>query len=132
MKKIDTKTVAEESAQLADQAADKIKDAVDATRGAADKTLRAAEEGIGNVREGVSDKVGHAAAEFGKYVRAGRDCAWDACDAVKGRLSRAGECSVSYVREKPVQAILIAAVGGALLAGLINLLTRSHTRDRDF
>ena len=132
MRKTDAKTVAEESAKLADRAADKVKDAVDATRGAANKTLSAAEEGIEDLREGVSDKVGHAAAEFERFVRAGKDCAWDACDAVKGRLSRAGECSVSYVREKPVQAILIAALGGVLLAGVINLLTRSHTRDRHF
>lgn len=129
MKKIDPKTVSAKSEELAGRAADSVKDAIDATRGAANRTLDAAEESVENLREGISEKAGHAADEVRRYVRAGRDYASDACGAVKGRLADAGECTASYVREKPAQAVFIAALGGVLLACLINALTRSRHPD---
>lgn len=125
MKKIDPKSLAEESSALADQAADKVQDAIDATRNAAEDTLDAAGEGVDSLRAHISRRTNKAARELGRAVRAGRAHAADMRDSVQDRLSCAGECTVAYIREKPVQTVLLAALGGVLVAGLIGCVVRS-------
>lgn len=122
MKKIDMEAAAE-------SAMDEIKDAVDATREAADKAAHAAQEGVDSLRRRVSRGAEHAAERFGRAMRAGRGCASEVCDTMHGHLSEFGECSTAYIRQKPVQSVLLAALGGVLLAGLIGALV-CRPRDR--
>ena len=122
MKKIDLEAAAE-------SAADEIKDAVDATREAAEKAAEAAQEGADSLRCRVSRHAEHAAERFGRAMRAGRGRASEVCNTVHGRLSEFGECSTTYIRQKPVQSMLLAALGGVLLAGLIGAVV-CRPRDR--
>ena len=122
MKKIDMEAAAE-------SAMDEIKDAVDATREAADKAAHAAQEGVDSLRRRVSRGAEHAAERFGRAMRAGRGCATEVCDTMHGHLSEFVECSTAYIRQKPVQSVLLAALGGVLLAGLIGALV-CRPRDR--
>ena len=122
MKKIDMEAAAE-------SAMDEIKDAADATREAADKAAHAAQEGVDSLRRRVSRGAEHAAERFGRAMRAGRGCASEVCDTMHGHLSEFGECSTAYIRQKPVQSVLLAALGGVLLAGLIGALV-CRPRDR--
>ena len=122
MKKIDLEATAE-------SAADEIKDAVDATREAAEKAAEAAQEGVDSLRCRASRSMDRAAERFGRAMRAGRGCASEVCDTVHGRLSEFGECSTAYIRQKPVQSMLLAALGGVLLAGRIGGVGR-RPRDR--
>ena len=122
MKKVDMEAAAE-------SAMDEIKDAADATREAADKAAHAAQEGVDSLRRRVSRGAEHAAERFGRAMRAGRGCATEVCDTMHGHLSEFGECSTAYIRQKPVQSVLLAALGGVLLAGLIGALV-CRPRDR--
>ena len=122
MKKVDMEAAAE-------SAMDEIKDAADATREAADKAAHAAQEGVDSLRRRVSRGAEHAAERFGRAMRAGRGCASEVCDTMHGHLSEFGECSTAYIRQKPVQSVLLAALGGVLLAGLIGALV-CRPRDR--
>ena len=115
MKKVEMEAAAE-------SAMDEIKDAADATREAADKAAHAAQEGVDSLRRRVSRGAEHAAERFGRAMRAGRGCATEVCDTMHGHLSEFGECSTAYIRQKPVQSVLLAALGGVLLAGLIGAL----------
>lgn len=121
MKKVDMEAAAE-------SAVDGIKEAVDATREAADKAAEAAHEGVDCLCHRVSRHAEHAAERFGRAMRAGRGCASEVCDTVHGHLSEFGECTTAYIRQKPVQSMLLAALGGVLLAGLIGAVVRPRDR----
>jgi ElaB/YqjD/DUF883 family membrane-anchored ribosome-binding protein len=44
------------------------------------------------------------------------------------RAQHAGDATVTYIRDEPVKAMLIAATAGAVLMALVGLLTRSSHR----
>jgi ElaB/YqjD/DUF883 family membrane-anchored ribosome-binding protein len=52
--------------------------------------------------------------------------AHDSAAAVRRRAAALGESSAGYVREHPLQSLLIAAGAGAALAFVLRLLARPH------
>jgi ElaB/YqjD/DUF883 family membrane-anchored ribosome-binding protein len=53
----------------------------------------------------------------------------DSATALRHRAERAGDTTRSYVREQPVQALLIAAASGAVLMGVLSMWRRASRND---
>lgn len=50
----------------------------------------------------------------------------DGSQVLRGKALDASDCTVSYIREEPVKAMLIAAATGAALLAVLSVLSRSR------
>ena len=61
-------------------------------------------------------------------LQQGKDAVHDGSHKVRAQARRASECTVGYVKEEPLKAMLIAAATGAALMALVSLISRSGHR----
>lgn len=100
--------LAKQGQELADKAADKVNG------------------GIRNVRR-TAAKVGETVSDQAQTILGrGIDSARATAQQVRDSATQASESLVTYTKENPVKAILIAAATGALLVTLFNALSRSR------
>ena len=59
-------------------------------------------------------------------ARRGIEAVRDTSQQLRERAQQAPDMTVAYVKDEPIKAMLIAAATGALLMGLISLLSRSR------
>jgi ElaB/YqjD/DUF883 family membrane-anchored ribosome-binding protein len=91
-----------------------------------DKTADKVNGDIRNARQ-TANKLGETAAEQAQtIVGRGIDSAKAAAQQVRDSATQASESVVTYTKENPVKAILIAAATGALLVTLFKALSRSR------
>lgn len=118
---------AEQSARnFATGAASTATHAIESTRSAAASALDSAQASVSELSEKIPAKVGEAATAIDKLVRDGIERARAGCCTAKEKMDAASARTVTYVRDEPVKAVLIAAASGALLAGALALLGRSR------
>ena len=91
-----------------------------------DKADDKAHRGIDKVRQKASTVGDTAADQVQTIVGRGIDGAKAAVQQVRDSATQASESLVTYTKENPVKAILIAAASGALLLTLFNALSRSR------
>ena len=82
-------------------------------------SLDALARSLGQVRA----QAGPAAHEL---AAGARHLAQENLDAVRQQAVRLGDRSAGYIRDHPLQSVLIAAGTGAALALMVRALTRSH------
>lgn len=61
-------------------------------------------------------------------LHSGAESVRDTSRQLREKAIQASHCTVNYVKDEPVKAVLIAAATGAVLMALISLV--SHARDR--
>jgi ElaB/YqjD/DUF883 family membrane-anchored ribosome-binding protein len=109
---MDTDKYASDAAASADKIANKlhtgIRDTYQGAKTAESKLADKADDAVGQVKGRIKDGV--------KGVR-------DAVDSAREALSDSSESILTFTREKPVQALLIAAVSGAVLWTLARALS---------
>jgi len=92
----------------------------------ADKAADKVNGDIRNARQ-TATKLGMAAADQAQTLLGrGLDSARATAQQVRDSATQASESLVTYTKENPVKAILIAAASGALLVTLIKALSRSR------
>jgi ElaB/YqjD/DUF883 family membrane-anchored ribosome-binding protein len=92
----------------------------------ADKAADQVNGGIRKARQ-TATKLGEAAADQAQTLLGrGIDSARATAQQVRDSATQASESLVTYTKENPVKAILIAAASGALLVTLIKALSRSR------
>lgn len=85
------------------------------------------QDGLSQVRAAVPLHLSRAATRAEDLARAGIDKARAAGSAVASKAQQVGTSTTEYVREKPGQALLIAAAAGAATALLVSYATRRRT-----
>lgn len=60
--------------------------------------------------------------DAGELAREGIDKARQAGHHAREQLGRASECTVNYIKDEPVKAVLMAAAAGALIAAVASWL----------
>jgi ElaB/YqjD/DUF883 family membrane-anchored ribosome-binding protein len=126
MNTVTPQTAENSTRSLTANVADSASSAIGATKHVADKALDSAQNGVDSLREKIPAMVGSTVSELERLTRAAVEYAHSAYSTASERLDAAGECTVSYVRQKPVKAVIIAAAGGAALAGVLTWLARSR------
>jgi len=114
--------IAKSSAKAGDLLADTQRATVEA-----EKTIQA---GLHQLREAVPATLSRAATQAEDLARAGIEKARAAGDSVRQQAQRAGEHTVSYVREEPAKALLMAMAAGAVVTLLIGWATRPRSQQR--
>ena len=116
--------VAKQGQDFADKAADKVQSGIESAR----QTGHAVSDKVSNVVETARSQTGptirKAADQAQTLLGQGMDSAKAAAQQVRDSAAQASESIVSFTKENPVKAILMAAASGALLVTLLNAIYR--------
>lgn len=115
---------------LADRSANRADEAIDNSKRAAQAALNSVQDGVDQLREAIPSAFTRAAAQVESLTRHGIDRARQASADMRKQVNQAGDRTVQYIKDEPVKSVLVAAVAGAALVGLIGLLTRATTARR--
>jgi ElaB/YqjD/DUF883 family membrane-anchored ribosome-binding protein len=120
----------EKANQMVAKAADKADQMIDATKEAASNAEHSIQGGLNQIREAVPAGLSRAAHQAEDLARAGINKARAAGQSVAGQASHMREQTVSYVREEPTKALLMAVAAGAFATLLIGWATRGNGHSR--
>jgi ElaB/YqjD/DUF883 family membrane-anchored ribosome-binding protein len=122
----DTSDFANKGQALADKAADKLQGGIrDAKQGVSSAASSAANK-VESVRSGVGPALDKASDRAQGLLSQGLDAVSDATRRAQEFASDTQDQIVSYTREKPVKALLIAAAAGAILVTLIRAISPTN------
>jgi len=113
---------------------------IDQSNGLADEAIRStqrvANEALDSLAGSVLDLRHQAAPLLNRaneraiaLARRGVEAVRDSSHQLRERALRASDSTTNYIRGEPVKSILVAAVAGAALMALIELLVRSRQRN---
>ena len=112
---------ANRTAQSADQA-------IKATQRVANDALDTLAGSVEDMRQQAAPLLNRATQQVNTLAQQGMDTVRDTSQQLREQAQRATESTVSYVKEEPVKAMLIAAATGAALMALVSLMSRSRDR----
>ncbi len=121
---------ADQAHQMVSKAASKAEQAIDATQDAVADAGQTVQAGLNQIREAVPATLSRAASQAEELARAGIDKARAAGQSVASQASHMRDQTVSYVREEPTKALLMAVAAGAFATLLIGWATRGNGRSR--
>lgn len=117
---------ADKAHQMVSQAASNADQAIEATKDRAADATKSIQGGLNQIREAVPGTLSRAANQAEDLARAGIDKARLAGQSVVSGANQMREQTVTYVREEPTKALLMAVAAGAFATLLIGWATRSN------
>jgi len=111
--------VADDSARAADDAAQGASRAIDE---AGDRLSSKVDE----LRNQAAPIINRVSSQAQAAARRGIDAAKEGAQQLREKAMTATDSTVAYVKDEPVKSMLIAAATGAMLMGVITLLSRSR------
>ena len=123
------KPFATEASNVADQAADSAASALRSTQSVANQAFDRLSDKIESARDQAVPLINRLSSQAETAARRGVEAVRDTSAQVRERALKASDTTVSYIKDEPVKAMLIAAATGAALMALIGLLSRSRNAD---
>ena len=120
------KPLAQQSQDMADGAAATAQGAIRSTQRAADSALVRLSDKVDEVRSQATPILNKVTSQAEAAARRGMDAVRDTSQQLRDKATQASDMTVAYVKDEPIKAMLIAAATGALLMGLITLMSRSR------
>jgi ElaB/YqjD/DUF883 family membrane-anchored ribosome-binding protein len=111
---------------LADKAADKLQGGIRDAKQGVNAAASSASNRVESVRSGVGPALDKASDKAQGLLSRGLDAVSDATRRAQDFAADTQDSIVSYTREKPVKALLIAAAAGAVLVSLIRAISPSN------
>jgi ElaB/YqjD/DUF883 family membrane-anchored ribosome-binding protein len=74
------------------------------------------------------DQAAQAVDQISTLAHRGMDSVGEKSHQLRVKVEQASDNTVSYIKQEPVKAVLIAAATGAALMGLVGLINRSRDR----
>jgi ElaB/YqjD/DUF883 family membrane-anchored ribosome-binding protein len=121
-----TKPLAQQSQDMADNAAAGAQNAIRSTQRAADSALDRMSEKVDEVRSQAAPILNKVSSQAEAAARRGMEAVRDTSQQLREKAVQASDMTVAYVKDEPIKAMLIAAATGALLMGIITLMSRSR------
>jgi ElaB/YqjD/DUF883 family membrane-anchored ribosome-binding protein len=118
--------IAKQGQDLADRAADKVQSGIDNARQTGHAVSDKFSSAVETARSQAGPTIKKTADQAQTLLGQGMDSAKAAAQQVRDSAAQASESIVNFTRENPVKAILIAAASGALVATLLNAISRSR------
>jgi len=123
-----SKKTVEESNGLADQAAKSADQAIRSTQRVANEALDGLAGSVQDLRQQAAPLFNRVGEQAGAMAQRGVDAVLDSSAQLRERALKAQDNTVSYIKDEPIKAMLIAAGAGAALMAMLSLMTRSHNR----
>lgn len=118
----------ETSNNLLDHAATSADLAIKSTQRATTDALDALANSVKDLRNQVAPLLSRGSEQIGALTQRSVNAVRDGTQQVRDTALRASDSTVSYIRDEPVKAMLIAAATGAALMALVGLLTRARDK----
>ena len=118
----------EQSSVFADRTAQSADKAIKATQRVANDALNTLAGSVEDMRQPATPLLNRATEQGNTLAQQGMDTVRDTSQQLREQAIRAADSTVSYVKEEPVKAMLIAAATGAALMALLSLMIRSRDR----
>ena len=120
----------EQTISLANQAAQSANHTVKSTRRAASDVMATVATAAQEIRnDAIAPLLSRAAAQASTLAHRSAGAYRQGSQRVRETARRASANTLTYVRNEPVKAMLIAAAGGAAIMVLARLLNRPRTRE---
>lgn len=123
----DPSDLANKGHAFADKATDKLQSGIRDAKQSVSSAASSASNKVEAMRSGVGPAIDNASDNAQGLLRQGRDAVSDATRKAQDFASDAQDSIVTYTRQKPVTALLIAAAAGAALITLM----RAFSSNRD-
>ena len=121
-----TKPLAQQGQDVADSAAAAAQGAIRSTQRAADSALDRVSEKVDEVRSQATPILNKVTSQAEAAARRGMDAVRDTSQQLREKAAQASDMTVAYVKDEPIKAMLIAAATGAVLMGIVSLMSRSR------
>jgi len=121
----DPSDLANKGQAFADKAADKLQSGIRDAKQSVSSAASSASNKVEAMRSGVGPAIDNASDNAQGLLRQGRDAVSDATRKAQDFASDAQDSIVTYTRQKPVKALLIAAAAGAALITLMRAFSSS-------
>jgi ElaB/YqjD/DUF883 family membrane-anchored ribosome-binding protein len=122
----DPSDLANKGQAFADKAADKLQSGIRDAKQSVSSAASSASNKVEAMRSGVGPAIDNASDNAQGLLRQGRDAVSDATRKAQDFASDAQDSIVTYTRQKPVKALLIAAAAGAALITLMRAFSSSN------
>jgi len=119
----------QKAASVADQAADGASSAIRSTQTATNQAFDRISDKVDDLRDQAAPAINRFSTQAEALARRGVEAVRDTSAQLREKALQASDTTVGYIKDEPVKAMLIAAATGAVLMGLIGLMTRSRHRD---
>jgi ElaB/YqjD/DUF883 family membrane-anchored ribosome-binding protein len=111
---------------IADSAAHTAHSAIRSTQKAADDALDSLSTKVDEARDQAAPLLSRVSTQAEAAARRGIEAVRDTSQQLRERALRVSDSAVGYVKDEPIKAMLIAAATGALLMGIVALMSRSR------
>jgi ElaB/YqjD/DUF883 family membrane-anchored ribosome-binding protein len=125
MNTVGNKPLSQQGQDMADKAAGTAQSAIQSTQRSADSAFDALSSKVDDLRGQAAPLLNRVSSQAEAAARRGIDAVRDTSQQLREKAQRASDSAVGYVKDEPMKAMLIAAATGALLMGLVALLSRS-------
>ena len=114
---------------LADKAAQSADNAIRSTQRVTHDALDSLAGTVQDLRQQATPLLNRASEQASALAQRGMDSVRGTSQQLRETARRASDTTVSYIKDEPVKAMLIAAATGAVLMALANLVGRTGARD---
>jgi ElaB/YqjD/DUF883 family membrane-anchored ribosome-binding protein len=121
-----TRSQAQQVQDMGDSAASTAQGAIRSTQRATDQAFDRVSETVDEVRSKAGPMLNKVTSQAEAAARRGMEAVRDTSQQLRERALQAQDMTVAYVKDEPIKAMLIAAATGAVLMGLISMLSRSR------
>jgi ElaB/YqjD/DUF883 family membrane-anchored ribosome-binding protein len=116
----------EHSNNLLDRAAESADSAIRSTQRVANETLDGLAGDVQGLRNEARPMLDRAEEQVTAFAHRSADAVREGSQHLRDRVHHASDSTLSYVKDEPVKAMLIAAATGAALMALVSLMGRSR------
>lgn len=121
------KSMGTQSKETMEKAAGATQDALRSTQQAVDRTANKMAGKVDDLRSQAAPAINKAADVASSVFDHAKETLFDTSQQLRDQAKKASDMAVSYTKDEPIKAMLIAAATGALLMGLITMMARSRT-----
>ena len=121
-------TFSRSATNFADQTADGTTEAIRATKETANEAFDRLSDKVDDVRDQATPILSRLSAQAEAAARRSADAVRETSQQLREKALRATDDTVSYIKDEPVKAVLIAAATGAALMALLSLVSRTRRR----
>ena len=124
-----TKSAADDAGNLADQAAESAHTALRSTQSATNAAFDRMNDKVDVARDHASPVIDRWSNQAEAAVRRSVDAVRETSAQLRNRANYVSDATATRVRDEPFKAVLIAAVAGAAIMGLVSLFSRARRRE---
>jgi ElaB/YqjD/DUF883 family membrane-anchored ribosome-binding protein len=120
------KPMGQQGQDMADDAANTAQGAIRSGQRTANQAMDKLSDKVDDLRSQAAPLLNKVSSQAEAAARRGMEAVRDTSQQLRERAMQAQDLTVSYVKDEPIKAMLIAAATGALLMGIVSMLGRSR------